>query len=133
MKSGIEDKGGTVTVSNLNPSPDELIVLIDIGTDVRQPQLQAMFYGQGLFICKAATKTTGHNTDLCGQYGNNRERLWKQRASIWQAILLVNVSGTPPISTGGLFTCQHSLTYKDNTHDYENTYRIIRQTLQHNN
>src|SRR5690554_2993977 len=25
MKSGIEDKGGTVIVSNLNPSPDELI------------------------------------------------------------------------------------------------------------
>ena len=60
------------------------------------------------------------------EYGNNRKRDFGNRGQIFgkrYCWLMLAGWGTPPISTGGLFTgATIPLTYKDNTHDYENTY-----------
>ncbi len=189
MKSGIEDKGGTVIVSNLNPSPDELIAGIasienvnnqnkTITPTTSQQQISAdeTYTGLGVVTINAVTNeidsdiiadnikkdvnilgvtgtlevidvsdTTAVATDVlagkdfylangtkaegtiptyAGSTTITENATLETEGKYLASDIVVNVSGgTPPISTGGLFTgATIPLTYKDNTHDYENTY-----------
>ena len=96
-----------------------------IGTDVSDTTAVAsdVLASEDFYLANG-TKATGTIPTYAGSTEITENATLETEGKYLASDIVVNVSGgTPPISTGGLFTgATIPLTYKDNTHDYENTY-----------
>ena len=96
-----------------------------IGTDVSDTTAIAsdVLESEDFYLANG-TKATGTIPTYAGSTEITENATLDTEGKYLASDIVVNVSGgTPPISTGGLFTgATIPLTYKDNTHDYENTY-----------
>jgi hypothetical protein len=96
-----------------------------IGTDVSDTTAVAsdVLVSKDFYLANG-TKATGTIPTYAGSTEITENATLETEGKYLASDIVVNVSGgTPPVSTGGLFTgATIPLTYKDNTHDYENTY-----------